>query len=494
MFVVVLSLLLCVFIFLWIRRPKRPPGFPPGPPTRLIFGNLLTLIRSSGQNFPKILEELRQSCKCGIIGLLDPFGGHVVHVFDAEIIQQISSRHDCSGRPILFPILYRNYMKKQGIMFSEGAQWQEHRRFCLSHLRNLGFGKNSMNDAILVEFEQISAKMRKLAGSPVLVHSSYFNMASLNVIWKLIADKRFDDDDPEIRNLISLANNLSRYIGPQNPMNFFPWVRFIAPNWSGFNSLKQLRDANEEMFTNLLEEHRQTRIPHSPRDFIDVYIGEMETPRATERGFTEENICVIATDFFFAGSETTATTLQWAILLAALNKETQARVQQELDTCLGTDSLPRYDMRSQLPYTEAFVLEVLRFGGVVSQTVPHSNSFGAVQIAGYTFPKDTIFMMHLDTLKKSADLWGDPENFRPERFLNESGVVSAPDHFIPFGTGRRSCLGESLARMEIFLFFACLMQRFYFRLPDGFTPQLKPRYGVFLRPGDFSVIITERQR
>ena len=90
-------------------------------------------------------------------------------------------------------------------------------------------------------------------------------------------------------------------------------------------------------------------------------------------------------------------------------------------------------------------------------------------------------------------LWDSPEEFRPNRFLNSEGNVWKPEYFIPFGVGRRMCLGDVLARMELFLFFSSVMHTFTLELPEGEPmPSLKGNVGVTITPQAYRVKLTPR--
>ena len=91
------------------------------------------------------------------------------------------------------------------------------------------------------------------------------------------------------------------------------------------------------------------------------------------------------------------------------------------------------------------------------------------------------------------DLWHEPEKFNPSRFLNNEGKISKPSYFLPFGVGRRMCLGETLARMELFLFFSSLLHSFHFEVPEGQSlPNLKANFGVTLTPDAFKIHLVPR--
>ena len=118
----------------------------------------------------------------------------------------------------------------------------------------------------------------------------------------------------------------------------------------------------------IVKQHKETFDEDNLRDFIDVYLKEMKT--TTDVTFTEEQLLVNAFDLFGAGSETTSTTLAWAVCYMILHPEVQSRVQQEIDSELGGRP-PSLEDRGQLSYTEATIMEIQRLGSIAPMAVPH---------------------------------------------------------------------------------------------------------------------------
>nr|XP_054768254.1 cytochrome P450 2J6-like [Lytechinus pictus] len=171
-------------------------------------------------------------------------------------------------------------------------------------------------------------------------------------------------------------------------------------------------------------------------------------------------------DLFYAGSETTTTTLKWCILFMMAYPKVQSRVQDELDHVVGRERTPRLDDMKDLPCTNAVLLEVQRMGSIAPLGVPHVAA-ADTNIRGYTIPKGAVIVSNIYEVLNSEDLWTDPSDFKPERFLTADGDLINREELIFFGTGRRVCLGEQLARMETFLGFTSLLQRFTFQKPDS---------------------------
>jgi cytochrome P450 len=167
----------------------------------------------------------------------------------------------------------------------------------------------------------------------------------------------------------------------------------------------------------------------------------------------------------------------------------QEKLQKELDEVIGVSRLPNLADRIQLPYTQSVIHEILRFSSLAPLSIFH-NTTKDVQLAGFTIPKNTMFIPNLYAANFDKKIWKDPENFRPERFINEQGQFEKNDALMAFSYGKRACLGETLARDELFLFFASLFQRFYVICET--EVDITPFPGTILTPNPHNFILKER--
>lgn len=164
-------------------------------------------------------------------------------------------------------------------------------------------------------------------------------------------------------------------------------------------------------------------------------------------------------------------------------------MQKEIDEVVGRDRLPTLDDRVYLPYTEATLREAMRIDTLVPSGIGHM-ALQDTTLQGYDIPKGTILMLGLDAIHNQRDIWGDPEVFRPERFLDSQGRLSlAKDVSVPFGAGKRLCAGETFARNTMFLVVTALVQNFSLKQrPFDKKPDLGTRQtGVIITPEDFWV-------
>ena len=139
---------------------------------------------------------------------------------------------------------------------------------------------------------------------------------------------------------------------------------------------------------------------------------------------------------------------------------------------IGKDRLPSLDDKPDLHYTNAVLFESFRYTSFVFASVPHYAT-SDVRLREYVIPKGAIVLISLYHVMHDPEYFKDPETFNPDRFLNENGEFVNDERVIPFGIGKRFCLGQSLAEKEFFLFFTGLMQKFKFEPGNKPLPSYK---------------------
>ena len=143
------------------------------------------------------------------------------------------------------------------------------------------------------------------------------------------------------------------------------------------------------------------------------------------------------TDLFVAGTETTSTALRWALLFFLHHPEVQDKCYKEICDVIGPDRAPSMRDKHEMTYLEATTLEILRKSDIIPLALSHGLSKDAT-LRGYVIPKDAIVVPFVHSVLQDPEVWGDPENFRPERFIGPDGKVTRPEEFIPFSIGKSS--------------------------------------------------------
>ncbi|CAH1262210.1 CYP2U1 [Branchiostoma lanceolatum] len=378
-------------------------------------------------------------------------------------------------------------------MAKYGNKWKSFRRFGLSALRHLGVGKEKLESIIRHECMVLVKCFEDKDGRPFQV-SRIIQIAVCNVIASIVLGRRFEPDDPDFKEEIERVDRTFQLFLDAQPLNFYPALRHV-PGFRGmFREWMKMYHKSGQWYGKFIEEHKETFDPSNIRDLIDVCLLEIEQKNGSETFVTEVTIRHIASEFFDAGTETTATTLSWALLYLALNPAWQRKVQEELDTVVGSNEIPPYSRREELPFTEATILESQRIRTTVPLSVPHCTS-SPTSLQGYDIPARTQVWVNLWSVHMDPAYWSHPDTFDPSRFLDDNGRVKVPEAFMPFSTGRRICLGEQLAKMELFLFLTSLLQQFNFKLPEGAPePDLAGEIGATLLPRPYNIQAISRKK
>uniref|UniRef100_A0A3P8UFE9 Uncharacterized protein n=1 Tax=Amphiprion percula TaxID=161767 RepID=A0A3P8UFE9_AMPPE len=484
------SLLLFTVVFIIAAdfvKNRRPVGFPPGPLPLPIVGNMFSLDHTrTHEALTQLAEKYGDvySLRMGQVWMV------VLNRFEVLKEALVTQGDSLADRPQL--PMQHDVTHGLGIGFTNGHIWRQQRRFALSTLRYFGFGKKSLEPVILDEFTHCAEEFRSFKGKPFNPHLSINNAVS-NIICSLVFGHRFEYSDEKFKKLLGMFDDAFRIeasIWAQLYNSFTVLMRRLpGPHQRFF----QIWRAMFDFIRQEIKEHKQTWDPSEQRDYIDCYLKEIQMNKGKhDNTFDEENLIMCVVDLFAAGSETTSTTLRWAFLYMVKYPEIQEKVQAEIDGVIGQSRHPSMEDRANLPYTDAVLHEIQRMGNIAPLSLPHSTNRD-VQLGGYTIPKGTTIIPNLTSALFDKHEWETPFTFNPGHFLNEEGKFMKRAAFIPFSAGKRLCLGENLARMELFLFFTSFMQHFTFSMPAGVKPVLDYRFGITLSPKEYEICAIARQ-
>nr|ADT62516.1 cytochrome P450 2E1 [Camelus dromedarius] len=445
-----MATLLLISIWKHIYSSRK---LPPGPFPLPIIGNLFQL---DIKDIPKSLTRLAERFGPVFTLYLGSRRIVVLHGYKAvkEVLLDYKNEFSGRGDNPAFQV-----HKNKGIIFNNGPTWRDTRRLSLTVLRDLGMGNWGNEERIRREVPFLLEALRKTQGQP-FDPTFVIGFAPYNVISDILFHKHFDYSDKTGLRLMYLFNE-----------NFYllstPWIQ-LYNNFS--NCLQYLPGSHRKLLKNVfrikdyasarVKEHQESLDPSCPQDFIDSLLVEMEkgkaqcTACAHLGGHRRDRRCLL-----FAGTETTSTTLRYGLLILMKHPEVEEKLHEEIDRVIGPSRVPAIKDRLDMPYLDAVVHEIQRFIDLLPSNLLHEATQDTV-FRGYVIPKGTLVIPTLDSVLYDNQEFPEPEKFKPEHFLNEHGKFKYSDYFKPFSAGKRVCVGEGLARMELFLFLAAILQHF----------------------------------
>ncbi|KAM7278336.1 hypothetical protein ACFE04_005470 [Oxalis oulophora] len=283
---------------------------------------------------------------------------------------------------------------------------------------------------------------------------------TMNVMTTVIAGKRFCGeniaDAEEAKRFRAINEETFRLAGKGYVGDFLPWMKSKVFE----RELMKIQGKRDEFMQSLIDNNRKIIVDGKKnKTLIEVLLTLQETE---PEYYTDQIIKGLMIVLLDAGTETTTATTEWAFSQLLNNPDILQKAQQEIDTHIGHERLIKESDLSQLHYLSNIISETMRLHPPVPLLVPHFSSEDCI-VGGYKVPGGTMLLVNVWAMQNDPGLWVEPTRFNPERFeLKEKPDEGVRDGFklMPFGSGRRSCPGESMGMRMIGLSLGTLLQCF----------------------------------
>ncbi|XP_045889101.1 cytochrome P450 1A1 [Micropterus dolomieu] len=479
-----------VYLILKFFHTEIPEGLRqlPGPKPLPIIGNVLEM------GSKPYLSLSAMSKSYGHVFQIQIGMRPVVVLSGIETVRQalIKQGDEFAGRPDLYSFRFINNGESLAFSSEHAGVWRARRKLAYSALRSFSNLEGTTPEYSCVLEEHVSkegAYLIKQLNTVMKAEGSfdpfrYIVVSVANVICAMCFGRRYDHNDQELLSLVNLSDEFGQVVGSGNPADFIPALQFLpSPTMKKFIGINNRFNV---FVKKIVSEHYTTFDKDNIRDITDSLIDHCEDRKLDENSnvqVSDDKIVGIVNDLFGAGFDTVSTALSWSVMYLVAYPEIQERLYQDLKDKVGVDRSPRLSDRPNLPFLEAFILEMLRHSSFLPFTIPHCTTKDT-SLNGYFIPKDTCVFINQWQINHDPELWKDPSSFNPDRFLSADGTELNKlegEKVMTFGLGKRRCIGEVIARNEVYLFLAIMVQKLHFSTIPGEPLDMTPEYGLTMK-------------
>ncbi|XP_028781800.1 cytochrome P450 71A2 [Neltuma alba] len=450
-----------IVIFKWYSNSAVNKTSLPSPPKFPVIGNLHQLGLYPHRTFHSLAQ------KYGPLMLLHFGKKPVLVVSSAEAAREVMKTHDLvfSSRPKLkmFDILL--YGNKDIASAPYGEYWRQLRSICVLHL----LSNKRVRSLRGVREEETSIMMEKInhacSANRSVNLSELFSSVTNDVICRAALGRKYGEGSG--RKFMELLAKFAELLGSVVMGDYIPWLDWVGHVSGLYGKAYAVAEEFDRFLEEVIEEHDTNRPKEGDGDFVDVLLS---VQRTNSMGFPIDRSAIKASilDMFFAGTDTTYTVLDWTMAELLRHPNVMKKLQDEARNVKGDKShIITEEDTDHMPYLRAVLKETLRLHPPVP-LLPPRESMQEIKLLGHHIGAKTHVIVNAWGIARDPVHWDNPQEFKPERFLNSSIDYKGLDfQLIPFGAGRRGCPGTQLAMALNELVIANVVFHFDWSLPNG---------------------------
>nr|AKI33916.1 cytochrome P450 76AD1-like protein [Ercilla volubilis] len=466
---------------------KKPSQLPPGPKPLPIFGNIFELGEKPHRSFTRLAKIYGPliNLKLGSVT--------TIVVSSSEVAKEMFLKNDqaLANRTIPDSVRAGNHDKLSMSWLPVSEKWRNFRKISAVQLlstQRLDASQSLRQAKVQQLLEYVLECSKK--GQPVDIGRAAFT-TSLNLLsntfFSMELAHHSSSSSQEFKQLMWC---IMEEIGRPNYADFFPILGYVDP----FGIRRRLAAYFDKLivvFQEIIRARQKARSTNSStamatNDVLDTLLNLYQ-----ENELSMDEINHLLIDIFDAGTDTTASTMEWAMAELVKNPEIMLKAETEIKQALGNDPsliIQESDI-AKLPYLQAIVKETLRLHPPTVFLLPRKAEVD-VELYGYVVPKNAQVLVNLWAIGRDPKVWNDPEMFSPERFLDDGSGCKNIDvkgrdfQLLPFGSGKRICPGLTLAYRMLNLMLAALLHSFNWKLQDGMSSKdldMDEKFGITLQ-------------
>ncbi|KAI3503121.1 hypothetical protein L1887_31557 [Cichorium endivia] len=456
----------------------KPKNLPPGPTPLPIIGSLHLLGQQPHQSLAK-LARIHGPIMFLRLGRIT-----TLVISSAAAAKEVLQKQDLafSNRYVPDGLHAHNHSQNSVVWIPIGTRWRILRRILTSNIFS-GNCLDANQHLRCQKVQELVAYCRKASQSNESVDigraafRTSLNLLSNTIFSKDLTDP-YEDSGKEFKEVVA---NIMLEVGKPNLVDYFPLFKKIDPQGVRRRLTRHIGKV-AEIFEELIKERLQKE-RSMQADVLDVFLKNSED---NPEELNQDVIKSMLLDLFAAGTDTTSSTLEWAMTEVLRNPHTMTKAKEELKECIGKGKIVEENDLLRLPYLMCIMKETFRLHPPIPFLVPRKVD-NEIKISGYTIPKGTQVLVNAWAIGRDETIWEDSLEFKPERFMTSMIDVRGQDfELIPFGAGRRICPGLPLATRMIPMMLGSLLNNFDWALGTDIVGELDmtEMFGITIQKAD----------